>query len=107
MGAMSDPRPAGAVTVTIDRLTVDGLDAPSARRLGAALQGRLAALIAERGLPEGLSADAPAEVPALELDGQNLSSSGGIERPDHLGRALAESLYQRLDRERLEGEGRR
>ena len=104
---MSNSRPASAVTVTIDRLTVEGVDAPTARRLGSALEAGLSALIAERGLPAGLAAGASAELPALELDGQSLSPPGGIQRPDHLGRALAESLYQRLDRERLEAEERR
>lgn len=91
---------AGAVTVTIDGLIVEGVGLDAARRLGASLERALAELILSRGLPAGLQA--AGELPRMSLAGLELGSAA---RPEILGATLADRLYTRLDAPLATGPG--
>jgi len=72
--------------VTIDTLVLEGLAPGEAKLVGAALEGGLARLVRERGVPHGMS-DAP--VPA------RVDLQPG-EPPAALGERLADAIYERL-----------
>jgi hypothetical protein len=80
------------VTITIDVLSVEGLDAAQAHRMGSALESELGELIRSDGFARGLSASGwPAH---LTLEGLAVTAA----RPEQTGRQLARLLYRRLAR---------
>lgn len=90
-------REGSAVTVTIDRLVVDGLSRPAVRRLAGALERELGRLLEQRGVPARLAE--AGELPGLRLD--DLTAAPGAP-PERLGRSLAAALYRQLERRRPE-----
>ena len=87
--------PPTAIGLSIDRLSVEGLGEPDARRLAGALELRLDALIQERGLPKLLSTQGAVELDTLEVPGLQLDLRRG---PERAGFQLAEALWTRLQR---------
>lgn len=82
-----DVRP--EVVVQIDSLVIEGFARGEAALAGAALQSELQRLIAEQGLPAGLSGDAQ----VISVD-EPLELRAGM-RPEQLGALAARALYAR------------
>jgi len=86
---MNPPR----VVITIESLSFTGLGVRDGHRVGQVLQQELTRLVQDRGVPAGLVAGR--EISTLKLP----SLSPTMRRaPDPLGQALANALYDSLDR---------
>jgi hypothetical protein len=81
------------VVITIDHLTVAGLEARDGERFGRVFGQELTRLVQDRGVPSGWRQGGHA--PAVRLP--NLPHAAR-RSPEHLGRALAGALYETLNR---------
>jgi len=81
------------VVITIDSLSFSGLGARDGHRVGQALQLELTRLVQERGMPSGIQVGC--DIPVLQLAPL---SSAMRRAPESLGRALASSIYDSMDR---------
>ena len=76
------------VELHVEELVLHGFARRDRQAIGEALRGELARLIAERGLPAGLSAADG----AASLDGGAFRASPG-QRPAEVGAAVANAIY--------------
>ena len=79
--------------VHIEELVLHGFSAADRLRIGAALEGELARLLADRGLPEGLAGGA--QVEAIDA-GSFLRAP--LATPVSIGREVAQAVYGGLER---------
>ena len=84
----AERRAPSAVEIHIDALVLDGFSPADRLRIGAALEGELARLVAERGLPEGLAGGA-----ALEAIDAGSFVRGPLATPASIGGQAARAVY--------------
>lgn len=89
------------VRLRIEDLVLEGFSPAEGARIGAAVERELERLIAERGLPEGMSG---AAIP--RIDGGSFRVSAGS-RPESAGREIAARLYDSFGAASAQGGERR
>lgn len=85
--------PQSAIELHIEELILHGFAPGDRARIGAALEGELARLLAERGLPEGLAQGGTID----QLDGGSCEVARGA-APEAVGAQLAHAVYGGLSR---------
>ncbi|AOX00888.1 hypothetical protein BJP34_16825 [Moorena producens PAL-8-15-08-1] len=82
-----------SVNLRINEIVIgEGIDLPRSMRrvLQAAVETELARLLAEKGLPHSLEQDS--RIPGMQVD----LELKGKTSPDHLGKMVAQSIYEQL-----------
>jgi len=82
-----------AIEVTIDELLLEGVSPAERLRIGAALEGELGRLFAERGLPDGLTGAGE----RAAVDGGSFAR-GPRDTPSSIGARVAAAVYDGLGR---------
>jgi hypothetical protein len=88
----------GAITITIDRLTFEGLAAAQANVAGQAFIREFSYLLEKRGIPSAL--EKWSRKTDVVVDGFEAVAGG---RPENVGREVARAMYWGLERGEAKG----
>jgi hypothetical protein len=89
----ADVRPQQAIELRIEELVLYGFSPADRLRIGAALEGELARLLAEGGLPEGLAGGTQVEA----IDAGSFVR-GPLATPVSIGGEVAQAVYKGMNR---------